>query len=338
MRFLHPELLWLLLALPLLGLGGWWSASRKKGALQRFAGGGEAAARFRNQVSVHRRAAKALLLYFALASMIVGAARPQWGTRLEQVTRRGVDVVVVLDTSLSMGAEDIAPSRLSHARHSVDSLLARLAGDRVALITFAGQPTLACPLTVDHSAVRLFLDSVEVETVQVPGTALAGALTLALRAFGSDESGAGERSRAVVLFSDGEDHEGGLEEASQELERAGVALYAVGVGTARGAPIPLRDEVGALKGYKKDREGKVVTTRLEENIMETLALESGGRYYRATATEGEMDEIARGLRVRYEDRYQLPLALALAALLAETLLGDRRRRRGTPMTEVSLEH
>ena len=135
MRLVHPEILWLLLALPLLGLAGWWSASRRLRALERFAGGPEALGRFRSQVSPHRRAAKQILLYLALALLVFTAARPQWGTRLEPVTRRGSDIVVVLDTSLSMAAEDMAPSRLGYARHAVDSLLARLAGDRVALVT-----------------------------------------------------------------------------------------------------------------------------------------------------------------------------------------------------------
>jgi Ca-activated chloride channel family protein len=139
-----------------------------------------------------------------------------------------------------------------------------------------------------------------------------------------------------VLFSDGEDHEGGLEQVSRELEKQGVALYAVGVGTTRGAPIPLRDRGGVLTGYKKDHEERVVTTRLDESIMELLALDTGGRYYRATATEVEIDEIAKSLtamdahefgavlRTRYEDRFQAPLLLALLALAAEALLGDRR--------------
>jgi Ca-activated chloride channel family protein len=344
-RFVHPELLWAILALPLLAAAGWAAAARRRRKLQRFAGGAEFIGRFSNEVCLHRRAAKHMLLYLALLLLIVTAARPQWGTRLEPVTRKGVDVVVVLDKSLSMAAEDVAPHRLGYAKHAIDSLLKRLAGDRVALVTFAGQPTVACPLTLDHVAVRLFLDAVDVESAQVPGTALAEALRLGVGALESSEGAAQERGRALVLFSDGEDHEGGLEEIAEELGRAGVALYAVGVGTTRGAPIPIRDRGGALTGYKKDREDRVVTTRLDESIMELLALDTGGRYYRATATEVEVDEIAQSLtamdahefgavlRARYEDRYQVPLLLALLALAAETLLGDRRRMK-SPVAAV----
>jgi Ca-activated chloride channel family protein len=345
MRFAHTELLWLMLALPLLGAAVWWSARRRAALLRRFAGGPEQVTRFTGEVNRHLRAAKTILLFLALALLVVAAARPQWGTRLEPVTRKGVDVAVVLDNSLSMAAEDIAPSRLGYATHAIDSLLGRLPGDRAALVTFAGEATVDCPLTLDHGALRLFLDSVEVESVQVPGTALAEALRLGARALGPDAEGRSDRGRALVLFSDGEDHEGGVEEVLGELERAGVALYAVGVGTTRGAPIPLRDREGVLTGYKKDREDRVVTTRLDESIMELLALDTGGRYYRATAGEIEIEEIARALagmdahefgsvlRTRYEERFQYPLAAAFIVLLGGGLLGDRRRAGGADRGE-----
>jgi Ca-activated chloride channel family protein len=339
MRFASPALLWLLAALPALALGRLWSAGRRRRALRRYAGGAEFSARFERQVSPHRRATKALLLYIGLAALVVAAARPQWGTRLETVERRGSDVMIVLDTSLSMAAEDLAPRRLDLARHEIDQLLQRLEGNRIGLVTFAGQASAACPLTVDDAAVRLFLEAQDVRSSAVPGTALADALRVALRALGDPPPDSALRTRAIVLFSDGEDHEGGVDEVLAELQRAGVAVHAVGCGTTRGGPIPLADERGGEAGYKTDREGRVVTTRLDEAVLERLAQETGGRYHRATASGIEVDEIARALtaldehefgatlRSRYEERYQIPLALALVALVAESLVGDRRRRR-----------
>lgn len=335
MRFLWPQLLWLLLALPVLALAGSWSAARRRGALIRFAGGAAHAERFLAGVSANRRAVKTLLLYVALIGLIVAAARPQWGTRLEEVTRQGIDVAFVIDTSLSMAAEDVPPSRLELARNQARTLLGRVAGDRVALITFAGRPTMSTPLTLDHGAVRLFLDALRPETVQVPGTALAEALTLAADALARTATDAA-RGGAVVLFSDGEDHEGELDGAIELLRERGVAVFALGTGTARGAPIPVDD----ASGYKRDRDGRVVTTRLDEDLLERLALETGGRYYRATAAEVEIvlvadalagldaSEFGAVLRARYEERFQVPLAIALLALLVETLLGDRRRAPG----------
>ena len=220
---------------------------------------------------------------------------------------------------------------------SIGSMLDAVAGDRVALVTFAGSADIACPLTVDHGAVRLFLEAVEVASVPVPGTALADALRRARQALRLDEEGADSRGRAIVLFTDGEDHEGEFEDVVSELASAGVSVYAIGCGSNRGAPIPMRDAQGELTGYKKDRNGDVVTSRLNEAALEYIALETGGRYYRATAGELELEEVAqvlgalsRGelgaeLRTRYEERFQWPLALGLLALMFESILGDRRR-------------
>jgi Ca-activated chloride channel family protein len=342
MRFASPGVLWLLLLLPLLGAAMAWGYRRRRKALERFAGGPERRERFTGEVSVHRRVAKSLLWLLAAGAMIVAIARPQWGNRLEPITRRGIDAAVVVDASLSMAAEDAAPSRLAQALHSASSLIGRLTGSRVAVISFAGRAALLCPLTLDHAAARLFLDTVDVETVPAQGTSLAEALSVALRALIADDGAEKQRGKAIVIFSDGEDHEGEIEEALREVKRAGVTVHAVGCGSPRGAPIPLKDDRGGLTGYKKDRENRVVTTRLDESFLEKLALETGGRYYRATVSEVEVDEIARALagidlqefgtvlRVRYEERFQVPLALAVIAFLAETLLSDRRRPKLAP--------
>jgi Ca-activated chloride channel family protein len=274
-----------------------------------------------------------------MLALLLAAARPQWGTLVDEVQHAGVDVVILLDTSLSMAAEDLAPSRLELARDEIDTLLESVAGNRVALITFAGVPTLACPLTVDHGAVRLFLDAVEPEVVQVPGTALAEAILLGIDVFGDPDEFGVERSRALVLFSDGEDHEGGIDEVLPELADAGVVVHTVGVGTTRGAPIPVDPGASGIGAYKKDAEDRLVTTRLDEAVLQRLALETGGHYYGATVGALEVDELIRtigemnesefgaSMRTRYRERYQIPLTVALVALLVETLLGDRRRRR-----------
>jgi Ca-activated chloride channel family protein len=342
MRFAHPEILWLLLAMPALVLASWISASRKRRALRLFAGGAETLERFTADISPHRRVAKVLLLQLALLATLLAAARPQWGKLVDEVRQAGVDVVVLMDTSLSMAAEDLAPSRLELARDEIDTLLDALTGDRVALITFAGLPSLACPLTVDHGAVRLFLDAVEPEVVQVPGTALAEAIELGILSFGDPDAEVAERSRAMVLFTDGEDHEGGVDEVLPKLKRAGVVVHAVGVGTTRGAPIPVAAEGDGAGRFKKDAEGRLVTTRLDEAVLQQLAFETGGHYYAATAGAREVDELIQTigamsasefgatLRTRYRERYQIPLGIALCALIAEALLGDPRRRRVTP--------
>jgi Ca-activated chloride channel family protein len=339
MRFAAPEFLWALALLPPIALAAWGSLELRRSALRRFAGGDAFLGRFTVEVSVHRRAAKLLLLFLGFASIIVALARPQWGTRLEPITREGSDLVIVLDTSLSMATEDLAPNRISQAKHAIAALIDLTEGDRVALVTFAGMADLACPLTLDRAAVRLFLDSLDVDSVPVPGTGLAEALGLAMRTLRVDQPLADERGRAIVLFTDGEDHEGGVDEIVPSLARQGIPVYSVGCGTTRGGPIPIQGETGIASGYKKDAEGRVVTSHIDEALLENLALDTGGRYYRGTAGENEIREIAEHvggmqggelgsqLRTRYEERFQIPLAVGLLALLAETLIGDRRRVR-----------
>ncbi len=341
MRFAEPWILLLLLLVPLGGGAALFFSARRARALARFAGGADRAARFLEQVSPHRRAIRVLLLLVGASAGIVAAARPQWGTRLEPVTRKGVDVVIALDTSGSMAAQDVPPDRLRQAKHAADLLFRRLAGDRVGLVTFAGKGTIACPLTLDTEAARLFLETVDIDSAPAKGTSLAQAARTAARAFSGEAASSREaRGKALVLFSDGEDHEGGVDDAAKLLERAGVRVFAVGCGTRRGAPVPEGGEGGAQAGYKKDREGRLVTTRLDDAALGKLTLATGGRYFDSTPTEEEVDEIAKEIagmdarefgtvmRARYEERFQLPLALALLALLAASVLSDRRRTGG----------
>ena len=335
MRFGEPVVLWALLAVPLLALGAVALHAARRRAIALFAGGADRAGRFSQEASPHRRAAKTVALLVAVTAAIVAAARPQWGRGTETITRKGIDLVIVLDTSKSMAATDTAPSRLGRAIRAASSLLDRAEGDRIALVTFAGKAALACPLTLDHEAIRLFLDAVDVESVSVPGTALADALREGIRALGPPvAAGTEAKGRALIVVSDGEDHEGELDRAIEEVKRAGAVVFAVGCGTEQGAPIP-EGEAGA---YKKDAQGKLVTTRLDERPLRTLAIETGGKYYRATPAEGEVEEIATAigamdtsgsatvLKTRWVERFQIPLAIALLALVVETLIPDSRRR------------
>jgi Ca-activated chloride channel family protein len=334
MRFAEPTILWGLLAVPLLAALFLYAAARRRRALAAFAGGDLHLERFRGEVSANRRAAKAIALLFAATAGIVAAARPQWGQGTETITRKGIELAIVLDTSSSMSATDVAPSRLARGVRAASSLLDRLEGDRIALVTFAGKPAIACPLTLDHGAVRLFLDAVDVESVSIPGTALSAAIEEGVRALGSlAVEGMEAKGRALLVISDGEDHEGGVDGAISAAKRAGVVVYAIGCGTDQGAPIP-QGESGA---YKKDAQGKLVTTRLDERPLRNLAIETGGKYYRSTGAEGEVEEIAKALaamdatgsktvlKTRWVERFQIPLAIALAALVLETLISDRRK-------------
>ena len=335
MRFALPTVLWALLLVPAAAGVMLAVAALRRRALARFAGTDANVERFAAAVSVHRRAVKAGVLLLALACAVLALARPQSAHGSETLVRRGIDVVLLVDVSRSMAAEDVPPSRLARAVREAKLTMARLEGDRIALVVFAGEPALQCPLTLDHAAIALFLDGLDVESVSVPGTALAEAMNAAAEAFGpAVVSGSEARSRVVLLISDGEDHEGGVEGAEEAVKKAGAQVFAVGVGTADGAPIPQ----GGSGAYEKDKAGRLVTTRLDEAPLRSLAVDTGGRYYRATPGEAEVASIAEALnaldagasgtvlKTRWEDRFQIPLGLAIVALLVESTLSDRRKR------------
>jgi Ca-activated chloride channel family protein len=244
-----------------------------------------------------------------------------------------VDVVLALDVSTSMLAEDIKPSRLEKARSAAGRLLDLLGGDRVGVVGFAGSAATLCPLTLDHAAARIFLDALGTDLLTEPGTSLATALHQVAATFKS----ADRRFKAAVIFSDGEDQTEELEEAVEAAAEQGIVVHTVGVGTPAGGPIPIRDATGGVLGYKEDREGLVVTTRLDEEALARIAEGSGGKYLPATLGEGEIDTIAEAiggmdkremeqrLLTQYEERFQVPLALGIALLVLEAAVPDRRR-------------
>ena len=332
-RFGVEGLLYAYLLLPALMALEWWAAARRRAALDRF---GERGRIERLTASVDRggRMARTALVLAAVVLLVTALARPQFGDRVDTVRREGQDVVVALDLSASMAAEDIAPSRLAAARLAVGRLIERLDGDRIGLVAFAGEAFVQSPLTLDYAAATLFLNAMEPDLIPVPGTDLGQALEVALEGFGE----AGERGRQVVIITDGEDHEGAVDAAVERAVDEGVRVYAVGMGSTEGVPIPSFDETGAPNGFLRDEEGGVVTTRLDDVTLQRLADRTGGAYYHAAAgsgaaferlveelTGGEGGEIESREVTRYEEQYQIFLGLALLLLVAEALLPERRR-------------
>ncbi len=339
MRFAQPELLWWLLSVPVfVGFGILWSLRRRR-RLARFAGDPETLPRFIARINPHARILKAILLSAALVFGVLASARPQIGSRMEKVTRTGIDVMLLVDTSLSMACEDVAPNRFERAKFAAESLIRKIPGDRVGLVTFAGTGVLNCPMTLDHGAIGMFMDAVGPQESLVSGTALADALGTARTALlggrKPEPDGGAERGKAVVLFSDGEDHEAGLEPELAALKAHGIRLYSIGVGTGKGGPIPVHGEEGGISGYKKDRLDRIVTTRLNETLLREAAENTGGAYWKATGSENEIDrlveelsglaggELGTVLRTRYEERFQIPLLLAFLALFGEMMIPDR---------------
>ena len=300
--------------------------------MQRF-GNLELLQKLSRNISRGRRIGKIAMLLAAIFFMVMALARPQIGTRLEEVKREGVDIIVAMDVSKSMLAEDIAPSRLEKAKHEVESFIDRLRGDRIGLIAFAGVAFTQCPLTLDYGAAKIFLDIMAPDLIPVPGTNLSDAIRKAIETFDQKE----RKYKVLVLITDGEDHSGEALKWADEAEREGIVIYCVGIGSPQGVPIPIKDGGRGGIEFKKDRQNQVVITKLDEVTLEKIALKTGGKYFRATSGEEELDKIYDEIAEmekkelgsmqfsQFEDRFQYLLAFAILLLVLEVLMPERRQ-------------
>lgn len=330
MQFAQPDFFYLLAGAPLLVLFFAVRFRRRREALRQL-GEPELIGRLSRSTVARRQSVKAALVLLALVSFVLALARPQFGTRSETVRQTGFSVMAVLDVSNSMLAEDVRPNRLVRAKFAVRSLVRKLRNDRIGLVVFAGSAFLQCPLTTDYSIVELFLNGIDTRTVGTQGTAISEALRIAGRSFQQDHKG----YKAVVLITDGEDHQEDPVAAATELEAQGVRVYIVGIGTPQGVPIPVTDEDGRVTGHMRDRSGAVVMSRLDESTLRHIAETTGGTYYRASPGGDEMDQVYDTIAslekeefesrefTQYVERFQYILCFGLLLLVAETVIRDR---------------
>jgi Ca-activated chloride channel family protein len=333
MRFGAPYMFWLLWLVPLLAGFFLYAFRKKRRAMARFAHV-EMLRRMTGSISRGRQILKAFLILLVAFFAVMALARPQFGTKMELMRRKGLDVAVAVDVSLSMYAEDIKPNRMARSKQEIGKFVDRLGGDRVALVAFAGEAFLQCPFTSDYGAFKIFLDVLGPELIPTPGTDIAGAIETSLKAFDPKD----RKYRVLVLLTDGEDHSGRAEKMAEEAAKEGVAIYTVGIGLPSGVPIPLKDEQGNVV-YKKDRNGNVVTTKLDEVLLQKIALATNGKYYHAEPGRFELEDVLREIEKmekreldterlsQYEERFQIPLGISLFLLVAEMLISDRRKRR-----------
>jgi Ca-activated chloride channel family protein len=334
-RLLDPGALKLMVAVAALVMLAGLSLWRRRTALRRAAG--PLAARVAPTAGVARPLGRISLSALGLMLLVLALSRPQCGSRTEVTRRMGLDLVIVLDVSRSMLARDVGPDRLTRARLELGKLLDGVAGDRVGLVVFAGRAFPACPLTSDLDALRVFLREAGPDAVPEQGTELAAALRAAGEVLQAEEHGS--RSKVVVLVSDGEDQGSGAAEAAAALADAGIRIHALAVGGREGAPIPLADASGAVTGYKVDRRGETVVTRLDEATLAAVAAKGNGEVFEVARPDRGVDalraaldglarsELAGRASVAWEDRYALLALPALLALLGAILLPEARRSR-----------
>ena len=285
------------------------------------------------EVSTSKSVFKFILVLFATLFLIVGIIDPQIGSKLEKIKREGIDLYLVLDVSNSMLAEDIKPNRLERSKLAISSLVDKLEGDRVGIIIFAGNAYKQLPLTTDYSAVKLFLSAVDTKIVPTQGTAIGEAIEMATVSFGETE-----HNQAIIVITDGENHEDDAIEAAKTANDLGINVFTIGMGLPEGAPIPIYNKYGTQTGYKKDRNNTTVITKLNEDMLRQIAAAGGGAYARANnASTGlkrifndinEIDkkEIETRQFTDYEDRFQIFLGITLFLIVLELLIADRKTR------------
>jgi len=334
-RFNDIAWLWALSLVPAVVALIWIAARGRRRALELF-GESELVQKLTASVSVRARRWKGVAQVVAVGLLAVAMARPQFGTRVETVRSVGQDIVVAVDLSRSMLAEDVSPNRLERARLAILRLMRQLDGDRIGLVAFAADAFVQSPLTIDYSAAGMFLNAMSPDMMPTQGTDLGAAMRVSLDAL---EAG-GRDARVLVLVTDGEDHEDDFDDEMRRAVESDVKVYIVGIGSTEGVPIPDFDAAGRQQGFLRDEDGSVVTTRLAEETLQRVVREAGATYVRAgsggTAFDDLVDEIAGGqgeaidaLQVtQFEEQYQIFLGLALLMLFAEALVPDRRRADG----------
>ncbi|MDA9819295.1 VWA domain-containing protein [Salibacteraceae bacterium] len=331
-RFEHFESILFLLAIPLTLLVFWWYQVWKKKALESFAN-----QRFSSiliqDYSRWKQPIKYLLFATSIFFLTLGLSNPQMGTKLEEVKRKGVDLMIAIDLSNSMLAEDIKPNRLQNSKRAISRLLERLRNDRIGLVVFGGEAYTQLPLTTDYGAAKMFLRTIDTDIIPVQGTDIGKAIRLAKKSFDPESP----TSKSIIVITDGENHEEEAIEAATEASAESIVVHTIGMGTTKGAPIPLY-RGGRNVGYRKDNEGNSVVSSLNENTLIQIAQAGGGQFVRATNSGSGLDlifdEIERmeqaefGTKVYsdYEDRFQYFIGIGLFFLLLEILVFERKNR------------
>ncbi|MBJ10830.1 MAG: hypothetical protein CMP66_05150 [Flavobacteriales bacterium] len=333
LRYEHTELLYLLGIIPVLLLLLVLAMRWRKKALNNF-GEHRLVKKLMPMASSYKVKLKFGVFLLAITSIIIGLANPQIGSKMEEVKREGVDLMIAVDLSNSMLSEDLQPSRLQRAKQAISRLIDRLEGDRIGLVVFAGDAYVQLPITTDYSAAKLFLSTINTNIISNQGTAIGKAIELSLNSFDYENT----QSKAIIIITDGENHEDDAIEMAYAAAEKGVFVHTIGMGSVEGSPIPIKNRYGQLKGYRKDKQGNTVITKLNEGMLQEIAQAGGGSYIRANSTQSglnalfkeinkmEKSEIGSKVFTDYKDRFQIFICLAIALLLLDLLILERKNK------------
>lgn len=331
-RFAHSEFIWGLLIIPVLIIVFWISRRLRLKALQRF-GNLEILSQLMPDLSQNRPVLKFILLNLVLITVIFSLAGPQFGSKLQEVKREGVELVIALDVSNSMMAEDIQPNRLERAKQAISKLVERLSNDKIGLIVFAGDAYTQVPITMDYVSVKMFLSTISCDIVPKQGTAIGSAIDLGMKSFSPDN----ESSKVLIIITDGENHEGDALAMAKQASEKGITIHTIGLGLPDGAPVPVYTASGA-KSYLTDEDGNTVISKLNETMLNQVAAAGEGMYLRSTNTrlglnvlfdeinKMEKQELEARIYSDYEERFQYLAGLGLLLLILDFLILERKNR------------
>lgn len=326
--FAHPHYLLLLLLIPFffLGLALWMGARKRR---LRKLGDEALVTELMPSWSKSKRWVRSVLYSLAFFFFVIGLSRPQIGAKLKEYKVKGAEIMVVLDVSNSMLAQDYSPNRLERAKLAISRITDKLQGDRIGLIIFAGSSFVQLPITSDYVSAKMFLSNISTESIPIQGTAIGDAINTAIRSFSAQS----ENSRAIIVITDGENHEDDAVAAASQAAEAGIKVYTIGVGSPDGQPIPMDG------GLLRDKEGNIVVTRLDEDTLKEIAQAGGGAYVRAGNDEFGLTPIISDIKKlqeeeyssvvfeEYDEQFMYFLAIALVLFVLEMLIGERKSRR-----------
>lgn len=333
LRYEHIEYLNLLFGIPVLILAILLYSKWKRKALALF-GDNKLVTELMHSFSEVRTKIKNILTVLIFIFLILGIANPQIGTKMEEVKREGVDLIIAIDLSNSMLAEDIKPNRLERAKQAISRLIDKLEGDRIGLIVFAGEAYVQLPITTDYSAAKLFLSTVNTNIVPTQGTEIGKAINLSIQSFDMENA----QNKAIIIITDGESHDEKAIESAEKANKLGIFVHTLGMGLSKGGPIPIYNKYGTQTGYRKDREGNTVVSKLNENLLIQIANSGKGTYVRANNSKAglstlfteinkmEKKEIGTMIFTEYKDRFQLFIGLALLLLITDLILLGRKNK------------
>jgi len=333
LKYEHIEYLNLLFGIPVLILAILLYSKWKTKALALF-GDSKLVTELMPSFSKGRTQIKNIFTVLIFILLILGIANPQVGTKMEEVKREGVDLMIAIDLSNSMLAEDIKPNRLERAKLAISRLIDKLEGDRIGLIVFAGEAYVQLPITTDYSAAKLFLSTVNTNIVPTQGTEIAKAIDLSVNSFDMKNT----QNKAIIIITDGESHDEKAIESAQQANELGIFIHTLGMGLSKGGPIPIYNKYGNRTGYRKDRDGKTVVSKLNEDLLQKIASSGKGAYVRANNSKAglstlfveinkmEKKEIGTMIFTEYKDRFQLFIGAALFLLFLDLVLLVRKNK------------